>query len=499
VSDSRIASKARAHGVRPVLSSFLALAVALAAKEAHAQASHPSGHDEEAFDVMNLLTHHGLHDIKDESWNAYGQFTYISSWKLPFPAAYTNANGANHSLVTGAERSFTATVTLYLGARLWPGAEVYFAPEAISLRPLSGLNGLGGAVQNFELQKTGTEEWEVYRSRAYLQQTIGFGGKRIVKTSDPLQLGTVVDSRRLVLRVGNFSILDFLDRNAFASDPRQQFFNLAFLTHSSYDFASDARGFSWGGVAELYFDDWALRYGRITPPKSANALPNELRFWQYYGDQVELEHKHEIFGRAGAIRLLAYWDRGLVGRFENAIAAYQADPSKNAANCGDRYNYGSQNATAPDLCWVRKTNWKYGVGLNLEQALTSDLGVFLRAMVSDGNVEVYAYMPPDRSVSFGALAKGTAWGRPRDLTGVAAGLAWISSPHADYFRMGGVDGFAGDGTLNRAMESVLEAFYSVHFLNAFWLSADYQHITHPAFNADRGPVNIIGARLHVEF
>jgi hypothetical protein len=447
---------------------------------------------------MNALSRAGLHDLDEETFNAYGQFTYISSWKLPFSAAYTNLNGSNHSLVTEAERSFTATATVYLGARLWPGAQVYFAPEVIALRPLSGLNGLGGAIQNFELQKTGSEAPQLYRSRVYLQQTIGLGGGTVQKTSDPLQLGAKVDRRRIVLRFGSFSITDFLDRNEFASDPRQQFFNLAFLTNSAYDFSSDARGFSYGGVAELYLDDWALRYGRITPPKNPNGLPNEMRFWRYYGDQAELEHKHVLFGQRGAARLLAYWNRGNMGRFEDAIAAHEADPSKNATTCGDRYNYGSTNAGAPDLCWVRKTNFKYGVGVNLEQHFTENIGAFFRGMISDGQSEVYAYMPPDRSASVGVLAKGAAWRRPFDVTGVGLGLAWITPIHGEYLRQGGVDGFAGDGNLNRAMESVVEVFYSVNLLNAVWLSGDYQHVTHPAFNADRGPVNIFGVRGHAE-
>lgn len=469
------------------------------ADRATAQATHPSGHDEEAFDVMNLLSHEGLHDIRHETWNAYGQFTWISSWKPPFPAAYTNANGSNHSLFNSGEHSYTVTATLFLGARLWPGGEAYFAPEVISLRPFSGLNGLGGAVQNFELQKTGDMAPQVYRSRAYVQQNFNLGGGPVVKTSDPLQLGAVVDRRRIVLRAGNFTILDFFDRNAFASDLRRQFFNLAFMTYSSYDFASDARGFSWGGTAELYWDDWTLRYGRITPPKTPNALPNELRLDKNYGDQAELEHRHTLFGQEGAVRLLGFWNRGRVGRFDDAITEFQADPTKNAAACGERYNYGSENANAPDLCWARKTNWKVGLGLNLEQHITEDVGVFLRGMFVDGQTEVYAYMPPDRSLAFGALLTGKPWHRPWDAAGAAFGMAWISKSHGDYLRMGGVDGFAGDGALNQAMESVIEAFYSVNFLTAFWLSADVQHITHPAFNADRGPVNVFGGRLHAEF
>ena len=82
-----------------------------------------------------------------------------------------------------------------------------------------------------------------------------------------LKLGTVVDSRRLVLTAGNFTILDVFDRNSVSGDFRQNLVNMAFMTYSSWDFPSDARGYSWGGTAEVYWDDWALRVGRITPPQ----------------------------------------------------------------------------------------------------------------------------------------------------------------------------------------------------------------------------------------
>jgi carbohydrate-selective porin OprB len=138
------------------------------------------------------------------------------------------------------------------------------------------------------------------------------------------------------------------------------------------------------------------------------------------------------------------------------------------------------------------------VGLNLEQAIGDSLGVFVRGMYSDGQTEVYAYMPADRSLSFGALARGTWWKRPRDLLGAAFGASWISRAHADYLGRGGVDGFIGDGRITQAAETTFELVYSVRVLDPLWLSADYQHVIHPAYNADRGPVDIGGARLHVE-
>jgi high affinity Mn2+ porin len=471
-----------------------AAALLFASARAGAQAAPPEAHEEDAFDVMNLLTQKGLHNIKDESWNLYGQFTYISSWKLGFHAPYSGTN----SLSRDAERSFTGSFTLFLGARLWQGGEAYFVPEVISERPLSGLHGLGGAIQNFELQKTGSSTPQLYRARSYFRQTINFGGDPVEKESDPMQLATVVDSHRLVLAVGNFTILDFFDKNSVTSDPRQTFFNMAFMTHASWDFPSDARGYSWGGVAELYWDDWAVRLGRITPPRNPNELQIDFRIWKYYGDQLEIEHDHELLGQPGAVRILGFQNRVDSGRFDDAISAFQADPSKNAAACTG-YNYGSTNANAPDLCWARKANAKRGIGINVEQYVADHVGIFARGMYADGKTEVEAFNSADRSLSFGGLARGALWHRPFDVAGVGAGFSWISAAHARYLALGGVDGFVGDGQLRAGPESVVEAFYSVNLLKAVWLSGDYQHIWNPGFNKDRGPVDIFGARVHAEF
>ena len=447
---------------------------------------------------MKVLTDDGLHNIEDENWNAYGQFTYISSWKPSFSAAYTNLNGSINSLLPTAERSFTATVTLYLGVKLWKGAEAYVVPEVISELPLSQLRGLGGGIQNFELQKGGTPTPQIYHSRLFVKQTFGFGGKRVAQESGPMQLGTSYDSRRLVLVAGNFSILDFFDKNAFDIDPRQGFLGLGFLTYAAWDFASDARGYSYGGVAELDWDNWAVRVARITPPKDPNQLPVDFRLFKYYGDQIELEHNHQVHGRDGTVRLLAYRNHEDMGRFADAIAAFEANPAENATTCPG-FNYGSENASAPDLCWVRKPNVKHGIGMFAEQYLTQDIGVFARAMYSDGQTEVDAYTAADRSAAFGLLGKGSLWSRAGDVAGIGVNLGWISKVHAQYLAIGGVDGFIGDGAITPAAETALDMFYSLRLRKWTWLSGDYQHVVNPGFNSARGPVDIFSVRVHGEF
>ena len=456
----------------------------------------PASADDE-FSVMRVLANAGKHDLVHERWNAYGQFTHISSWKAPFSAAYTNLNGSEHSLTPNSEYSFTTTATLFLGLALWRGAEVYAVPEVISSRPLSGLVGLGASIQNFELQKQGSVTPSVYLSRLYLTQTINLGGARVERPSGPMQLGTTVDSRRLVFVVGDYSILDYFDRNSVVGDPRRQFFNIAFLSHGAYDFAADARGYTFGALLELHYDDWALRAGRFMPPKEPNQLELDFRLGQYYGDQAELEHAHRAFGRPGVVRLLAYRNRENMGGFADAVSAVQADPAHNAAACTS-FNYGSSNATAPDLCWVREPRIKTGLGVSFEQQITSDVGFFARALVSDGRSEVYSYTSSDRSASFGTVVHGTPWRRPFDVVGTAYAASWISSAHGQYLALGGIDGFIGDGRLNRASERVWELFYSLHLYRSITLSADYQHIANPAYNADRGPVSVLSGRLHAE-
>ena len=55
----------------------------------------------------------------------------------------------------------------------------------------------------------------------------------------------------------------------------------------------------------------------------------------------------------------------------------------------------------------------------------------------------------------------------------------------------------GDGRLNYRPESLVEAYYAWQPLKIFTVSLDYQHIDSPAYNRDRGPVNVYSLRLHL--
>ena len=149
---------------------------------------------------------------------------------------------------------------------------------------------------------------------------------------------------------------------------------------------------------------------------------------------------------------------------------------------------------------MRSFHTKYGLGLNLEQQLTSDLGLFARASMSQPNVEEVDFTDINQSLSAGLSLTGTRWGRPDDTVGLAGVVNRISHDAKLYFAAGGLGGIIGDGQLpNAGPEQILEAYYSVAAFSFAHLTADYQFINNPAYNRDRGPVSVFGLRLHVEF
>jgi len=56
----------------------------------------------------------------------------------------------------------------------------------------------------------------------------------------------------------------------------------------------------------------------------------------------------------------------------------------------------------------------------------------------------------------------------------------------------------GDGNLNYALENLTEFYYSFQLTKDISLSATYQHIINPGYNKDRGPVDVLSARMHLQ-
>ena len=132
--------------------------------------------------------------------------------------------------------------------------------------------------------------------------------------------------------------------------------------------------------------------------------------------------------------------------------------------------------------------------------MTADLGVFVRAGWADGNLEPWDFTDIDETVSAGVSFSGKQWGRPDDRMGIAGMVNNISGVHEEYLNLGGIGILIGDGRLpNPGLEKMIEAYYSYSLTSATKLSFDYQFIDNPAYNTDRGPVNVFASRIHWQF
>ncbi|MBS1159078.1 MAG: OmpA-like transrane domain [Proteobacteria bacterium] len=420
-----------------------------------------------------------LADEAPEDWQAKGQVTYVRQRSENFRSPYSGA----HSLDASGEYGYTATATLFAGLRPWRGGEIYLNLEAGQGNPLSGLNGLGG-FSNGEATRVSGNQLKAYRQRLFLRQTWNLGGDSEHVDSAINQLAGNIEHKRFVLTVGNFSALDIFDNNAYAKDPRSQFLNWSNMASTAYDYAADARGFGWGFAGEWYQDDWVFRFGRMSGPQEPNGEKVDNQILRHYGDQIELEHSHQIAQQPGKIRLLAWRNRAVLASFADASAWLDSHPGSDPEAISQVRN---------------SAKIKYGFGLNIEQAINDQLGFFLRAMHADGRTETYAFTEADASLASGLALKGAAWGRADDTFGLAWMHNSLSRQRRDYLAKGGISFFIGDGALNYRPESIIETYYSWQVLPKLWLTGDFQHISNPAYNADRGPAKISSLRLHTEF
>jgi hypothetical protein len=406
----------------------------------------------------------------------HGQATYVRQFKPAFDAAYSGPR----SLGTEREYAYSFTGTLFLAARVGDSLELYFNPEAIQAVALSDLQGLGGFT-NGENQRSSGPQLKAYRARLFGRYTWNLGGELEERESDANQVRTRYAAERVVLTAGNVSVLDVFDAVDISRDPRMQFMNWASLTYGAWDYAADARGYTWGAALEYITPSWSVRGGRFLMPVESNGLKLDRDFTQHYGDVVELERALRFGERRGSFRLLAFRNRMVSGSFRDAL------------------DLAAQTGSTPDVAAVRREQSKHGFGAGLQLELTRDLGAYVRAGWNDGRTETFAFTEIDRSLAAGLLLKGTEWKRPEDSIGFAGYLNGISQAHRDYLAAGGQGFFLGDGQLNYGQEKILELFYSLSIVKGTWLTADFQHIANPGYNRDRGPAQVYNLRAHFEF
>ena len=410
-----------------------------------------------------------------ERWNLYYQATSIGDYHGKFTSPYEDAT----SLKDYPERDVSLTTTLFFTWRLEHDTFLIFNPEIAGGKGFSGVNGIADQ-PNGEIPRVATATPKPYIARLLIQHDFGFGSAKEHQESDENQLAGDRPVNRYSIYAGRFTVTDYLDNNNYTHDPRNQFMAWGVMYNGAWDYPADTRGYTWGIVQEANTRNWSFRYGIVAEPKVANGQQFDRRLFRDHGQVWEVERRYELRKRAGAIRALYYANREQGGNYGEALAL------------------AAKTHTTPDVNLTDHVGTlKYGTGISFDQAITNDLGFFIRLGWNDGKTQSFAFTAIDRLASGGVSLKGTHWKRKGDVVATSFTAGGLSAVHRQYLAAGGVDFLIGDGTLNYAPEFVWESYYQARLAPGFSAAFDVQRDTDPAYNQDRGPVMIYSIRLHI--
>ena len=406
----------------------------------------------------------------DQAWDVHVQSTVVGQGHPSFPADYTGAN----SLTPGASVRETVSVDVTGGVRLWRGGE--FFGDLLMWQGYGLNNSLGAAgFPNAEAYRVGKTYPDLFLCRAYLRETIGFGGGRVATDGES---GGTRDARNLTFTVGHLSAKDIFDSNVYSNDGRTQFMNWVLVANGAWDYPADTLGFTNGAAVEFNTRAWSGRLGIFQVSEIANGIRMDWNLAHAWSSVAEVERRYSLKGHAGALRLLAFDTRAHMGSYQETID----DPS-----------------LGENVVLTAAYRYKYGFGINMEQEIRRNLGVFARLGWNDGKNQTYEFTDVDRTATAGLIPKGERWRRKQDTVGVAVVLNGISAVHRQYLAAGGLGITVGDGALDYRAERMMEMYYNWKISKHFQLTPDYQFAQDPAYNHARGPVEILALRFHTEF
>lgn len=403
------------------------------------------------------------------------QQTLVTQWHPDFSAKYSGPN----SFLTHEKSATSITSTIYAGIRPLKDLEIYVNPELAGGEGLSHATGIAG-FPNGETFRVGDPKPKIYLARAFAIYTLPLTTQREADEDDLNNVAGTTPTHYLRFIGGKYCLADFFDQNAYAHDPRTQFLNWALMSNAAWDYPADVRGYTMALTIQYRKNNWMVQAATSLEPTTANGPTLNYNYGKSNGEILEVTHTHTLHKREGNVRVMAFINQAPMGNYNEAV---------------------KMATDTPDIAAVRKDGrTKYGFGINIDQALTNSGGAFLKASWNDGHNETWAYTEIDRSISAGWLQNGSSWHRGQDNAGVALVVNGLSKDHRNYLAAGGSGFMVGDGQLNYAPEMIAEVFYQCNITRLhIALSPDYQFVLHPAYNKDRGPVNILGIRTRVAF
>lgn len=430
-------------------------------------------------------------------WTLNFQFTGISQSHPAFKAPYAGQN----SQISEATEAFSVTSTLFIGYRLWQGGAFYVNPEVAGGRGVGKTLGIAG-FPNGETFRIGNPEPVPYLARAFFRQHFslrasGRGDQSKTPTqfkdASANQVNEYIPDHRFTLTVGKFSLADVFDNNSYSHDPRSQFMNWALMSNGAWDYPANTRGYTLGVIGEIITPGLAVRGSATLVPQIANLTDLDFNVNKVNGLVLELEKPILLFKRKGVVRLLIFKNKTRGGVYKTAIDNWVASNYTDslAINVSDpRDTHGE---------YIYNGATKYGFGINTEFALSKEVGLFAKYSWNDGKSATWAFAEIDRSLNGGISIKGTRWKRGNDGLGLGFVVNGLSPDHRNFLSVGGYGFMIGDGKLTYGTETIFETYYKASISPSLHLSLNYQLIQNPAYNKDRGPIQLWAIRAHLDY
>lgn len=411
--------------------------------------------------------------IASENFDLHGQVTYTEQESNAFASPYAGDNSLQPS--KGAE---TFDMTLSMGWRLSSHTELWLAPEIDQGFGLDNSVGLAG-FSSGEAYKIGHKRPVLRSTRALLRWTSDGFGETSEQSAGFTNFAQSVNDHRLVLTVGKFSVVDVFDNSQYAHDPRNDFLNWSVIDTGSFDYAADAYGYSVGAALERIDGAFTQRVGVFDMSDVPNSPSLEPGFHEFEL-VAESEWRFDNSELPGRVFVTGFMNRARMAKLIdllNPISQHAADPATQ-----------------------RHLSNRFGSSVNVEKALTANVGVFAKMGQADGRYEAYEFTEIDASVAAGITGSHLWAPRPNDHWGLSVVHNQISAIRQEYLNQGGLGILIGDGRLpHPGAEKITEAFYNAAINSHWFITLDLQEVLNPAYNRDRGPVTLWAVRLHGQF
>jgi high affinity Mn2+ porin len=116
-------------------------------------------------------------------------------------------------------------------------------------------------------------------------------------------------------RSGDVAVHDVFETNSYADDPRADFLNWSIWAAGAFDYPADKIGLTYGAVAELNQQYWALRVGYFLTGNESNANEFDMNLFTRGAYVIEHETRYALFSRPGKLRVGIWADTYFSGSY----------------------------------------------------------------------------------------------------------------------------------------------------------------------------------------